>query len=139
MRGLLSSPISGQGNNLAFVGAYILAGELKAANRNYMQAFTRYNALLRSFVEANQQFGVWVSESFLVEDEVSKKIAALIKPHDLNAELELIYQTIDGLHEACPQNLGDWYFSGNYPTPGGNKVSNRAFVNYMEGKNTRAY
>jgi amidophosphoribosyltransferase len=73
------------------------------------------------------------------DEEVSKKIAALIKPHDLNAELELIYQSIDGLHAACPQNLGDWYFSGNYPTPGGNKVSNRAFVNYMEGKNMRAY
>lgn len=69
------SPLSGQGNNLAFVGAYILAGELKAANGNYVQAFTNYNALLRSFVEANQQFGVWVSESFLVEDEVSKDMA----------------------------------------------------------------
>ena len=69
------SPLSGQGNNLAFVGAYILAGELKAANGNYPEAFNRYNALLRSFVDANQQFGVWVSESFLVEEEVSKEIA----------------------------------------------------------------
>lgn len=73
--GYCASPLSGQGNNLAFVGAYILAGELKAANGNYMQAFTNYNALLRSFVEANQEFGVWVSESFLVEDEASKEIA----------------------------------------------------------------
>lgn len=73
--GYCPSPLSGQGNNLAFVGAYILAGELKAANGNYAQAFTRYNALLRSFVEVNQNFGVWVSESFLVEDEVSKEIA----------------------------------------------------------------
>jgi amidophosphoribosyltransferase len=73
------------------------------------------------------------------DEEISKKIAALIRPHDLNAELELIYQSIDGLHAACPQNLGDWYFSGNYPTSGGNKVSNRSFVNYMEGKNMRAY
>lgn len=69
------SPLSGQGNNLAFVGAYILAGELKAANGNYMQAFSRYHALLRSFVNANQEFGVWVSKSFLVEDEVSKEVA----------------------------------------------------------------
>ncbi|WP_115700680.1 tetracycline destructase [Legionella sainthelensi] len=69
------SPLSGQGNNLAFVGAYILAGELKAADGNYMQAFTRYNALLRPFVDASQEFGVWVSKSFLVEDEVSKGIA----------------------------------------------------------------
>ncbi|OAI47689.1 FAD-binding protein [Gammaproteobacteria bacterium SCGC AG-212-F23] len=69
------SPLSGQGNNLAFVGAYILAGELKTANRNYAQAFTRYNTLLHSFVDANQQFGIWVSKSFLVSDEVSKDIA----------------------------------------------------------------
>jgi 2-polyprenyl-6-methoxyphenol hydroxylase-like FAD-dependent oxidoreductase len=73
--GYCPSPLSGQGNNLAFVGAYILAGELKAANGNYMQAFTGYNALLRSFVDANQKFGVWVSKSFLVEDDVSKEIA----------------------------------------------------------------
>ncbi|STX51184.1 oxidoreductase [Legionella busanensis] len=73
--GYCPSPLSGQGNNLAFVGAYILAGELKAATGNYKQAFTRYNALLRSFVEANQEFGAWVSKSFLVEDEVSKEIA----------------------------------------------------------------
>ncbi|MHB1948418.1 MAG: tetracycline destructase [Gammaproteobacteria bacterium] len=73
--GYCPSPLSGQGNNLAFVGAYILAGELKVANGNYRQAFIRYNALLRSFVDANQKFGVWVSKSFLVEDEVSKEIA----------------------------------------------------------------
>lgn len=69
------SPLSGQGNNLAFVGAYILAGELKTANGNYIHAFKRYNTLLRSFVDVNQRFGVWVSESFLVKDEISKEIA----------------------------------------------------------------
>lgn len=73
--GYCPSPLSGQGNNLAFVGAYILAGELKAAQGNYRQAFTRYNELLHSFVEANQEFGVWVSKSFLVENEVFKEIA----------------------------------------------------------------
>lgn len=73
--GYCPSPLSGQGNNLAFVGAYILAGELGAANGNYVQAFIRYNELLRSFVDANHEFGVWVSKSFLVEDEVSKEIA----------------------------------------------------------------
>lgn len=71
--------------------------------------------------------------------ELSAKIAALIKPKDLKAEFELLYQTIEGLHTACPLNLGDWYFTGNYPTPGGNKVSNQAFVNYIEGNNKRAY
>jgi amidophosphoribosyltransferase len=72
-------------------------------------------------------------------EEISVKIAQLIKPKTLKAELKLIYQTIEGLHDACPHNLGDWYFTGNYPTPGGNKVSNKAFINYMEGKNVRAY
>lgn len=71
--------------------------------------------------------------------EISDKIAALIKPKDLKADFELIYQTIEGLNSACPQSLGDWYFTGNYPTPGGNKVSNQAFVNYIEGNNKRAY
>jgi amidophosphoribosyltransferase len=73
------------------------------------------------------------------DETISKKIASIIKPKDLNAELDLIYQTLDGLHTACPNNLGDWYFSGNFPTPGGNKVSNQALVNYMEGSNKRAY
>ena len=72
-------------------------------------------------------------------EDISRKIAALIRPYDLQADFELIYQTIEGLHAACPQNLGDWYFTGNYPTPGGNKVSNQAFINYMEGNNKRAY
>lgn len=73
--GYCPSPLSGQGNNIALVGAYILAGELKAANGNHIQAFARYNALLRSFADANQQFGRWVSESFLVDENVSKEIA----------------------------------------------------------------
>jgi amidophosphoribosyltransferase len=75
----------------------------------------------------------------LSTEEISKKIAQLIKPNDLKAEFELIYQSLEGLHRACPEHMGDWYFSGNFPTPGGNKVSNQAFVNYMEGNNTRAY
>ena len=73
------------------------------------------------------------------DEEISAKIAELIKPKDLKAEFELIYQSIEGLSSACPDNRGDWYFSGNFPTPGGNKVSNQAFVNYMEGSSKRAY
>jgi len=72
-------------------------------------------------------------------EEISDKIAELLKPADLKADLQIIYQTIEGLHQSCPLNLGDWYFTGNYPTPGGIKVANKAFVNYMEGKNERAY
>lgn len=77
--------------------------------------------------------------STFTTEEISQKIAEMLKPSDLKAELEIIYQTIEGLHLACPKNLGDWYFTGNYPTPGGNKVVNRAFINFMEGKNIRAY
>lgn len=71
--------------------------------------------------------------------EISAKIAEIIRPADIQAEVEVIFQTIEDLHVACPNNLGDWYFSGNYPTPGGNKVVNRAFMNFVEGKNVRAY
>src|SRR6478735_1370115 len=72
-------------------------------------------------------------------DEITNKIAELITPKDLGIPVQVIYQTIENLHAACPSNLGDWYFTGNYPTPGGNKVVNKAFMNYMEGKNQRGY
>jgi amidophosphoribosyltransferase len=72
-------------------------------------------------------------------EEITKKIAELITPQGLQIPVDVIYQTIESLHEACPNNLGDWYFTGNYPTPGGNRVVNTAFINYMEGKNARGY
>ncbi len=73
-------------------------------------------------------------------DEISAKIAEILKPEGMdNVEVEIIYQTLEGLHASCPENLGDWYFSGDYPTPGGNKAVNQAFINYYEGKNVRAY
>jgi amidophosphoribosyltransferase len=71
--------------------------------------------------------------------EISEKIAELLSPADIRSEVEIIYQTIENLHAACPNNLGDWYFTGDYPTPGGNRVVNRAFINFYEGKNQRAY
>ena len=71
--------------------------------------------------------------------QISKKTGELLSPEGINAEVSIIYQTIESLHEACPKNLGDWYFTGNYPTPGGNRVVNRAFINFYEGNNERAY
>ena len=71
--------------------------------------------------------------------EISKKIGELLSPEGINAEVQIIYQTVEDLHTACPDNLGDWYFTGDYPTPGGNRVVNRAFINFYEGKNQRAY
>ena len=72
-------------------------------------------------------------------EEISVKIGELLSPEGIRAEVEIIYQSIEALHEACPKNLGDWYFTGNYPTPGGNRVVNKAFINFYEGKNERAY
>jgi amidophosphoribosyltransferase len=72
-------------------------------------------------------------------EEVSKKIAQLLKPNNIKADVEIVYQTVEDLHIACPNHLGDWYFTGDYPTPGGYKVVNKAFINYVEGKNERAY
>jgi amidophosphoribosyltransferase len=72
-------------------------------------------------------------------EQVSQKIGELLKSKDVNAEVKIVYQTVDNLHLACPDHLGDWYFTGNYPTPGGNKVVNTSFLNYIKGKNQRAY
>ena len=72
-------------------------------------------------------------------EEISDKIAQLITPSNIQIPVEVIYQTIEDLHECCPTNTGDWYFTGNYPTPGGNRVCNKAFLNYIEGVNVRGY
>ncbi|WP_025762682.1 amidophosphoribosyltransferase [Dyadobacter tibetensis] len=73
------------------------------------------------------------------DDEISNKVADIIRPKGLNAELSVIFQTVENLHLACPQHSGDWYFTGNYPTEGGNKVVNKAYANHHEGKLVRAY
>jgi amidophosphoribosyltransferase len=72
-------------------------------------------------------------------DEISQKISALLKSEEIDAEVDIVFQSIEGLHEACPGHMGDWYFTGNYPTPGGNKVVNQSFINFVEGRNIRAY
>ncbi len=72
-------------------------------------------------------------------EQLSDKIGELLKSRDVNAEVKIVYQTVENLHLACPDHLGDWYFTGDYPTPGGNKVVNTSFINYIKGKNQRAY
>jgi amidophosphoribosyltransferase len=88
----------------------------------------------------NEQYNC-VREIFagFTANQISAKVAQLVTPNNTQAQVEVIFQTIEGLHNACPENTGDWYFTGNYPTPGGHRVVNRAFINYMEGKNERAY
>ena len=85
-----------------------------------------------------QNFVKGVYDSFTAE-EISKKIAQMLRHEDVTAEVDVIYQSIEGLHQACPHNQGDWYFTGNYPTPGGNRVANRAFMNYMDKQEGRGY
>ncbi|MBX2961876.1 MAG: amidophosphoribosyltransferase [Cyclobacteriaceae bacterium] len=95
-----------------------------------------YDKCLQS--KGNQNHVKELYEQFTYE-EVSDKIAEIIRPKNIHAEVEVVFQTVENLHKACPAHLGDWYFTGNFPTPGGMKVANRAFVNYMEGKLIRAY
>ncbi|MFT7281783.1 MAG: amidophosphoribosyltransferase, partial [Cyclobacteriaceae bacterium] len=72
-------------------------------------------------------------------DQVSQKISEIVRPKGMKAELEIIYQTVDNLHKACPNHTGDWYFTGDFPTKGGNRVVNRAFIHFMKGEEVRAY
>ncbi|MFN0275620.1 MAG: amidophosphoribosyltransferase [Chitinophagales bacterium] len=73
------------------------------------------------------------------DDDISKKVSEIVTTKQIRAEVEIIYQSVENLHMACPKNLGDWYFTGNYPTPNGSKVANKAFMNFMDGKDERAY
>jgi amidophosphoribosyltransferase len=95
-----------------------------------------YDQCLRSNGEENHVKKLY--DQF-TDEEISAKIAEIVRPASMQAELEVVFQTVENLHKACPDHLGDWYFTGNFPTPGGMKVANRAFVNFMEGKLVRAY
>jgi amidophosphoribosyltransferase len=72
-------------------------------------------------------------------EQISQKIAEIVTPENFKPEVEIIFQTVDNLHIACPNHKGDWYFTGNFPTPGGNKIANRSFIYFMENNNARAY
>lgn len=100
-----------------------------------------YNKILLLQEKGDLRKANLVKELFdlFTHDEVSAKIAEIIVPAGIEAEVSVVFQTVENLNAACPQHLGDWYFTGNYPTPGGNKVVNKAFLNFMEGKYVRAY
>ena len=102
------------------------------------ETYERCKEQLELGVNEMKNFVRMIYQPFTAE-QISDKIAELVKPDKFNAELKIIFQKIEDLHSACPNHRGDWYFSGNYPTPGGNKVVSRAFVNYVEGINERAY
>ena len=88
---------------------------------------------------AKEQNHVQALYTLFTDDQISAKISEIVRPEHIHAEVEVIYQSVEELNLACPKNLGDWYFTGNYPTPGGNRVVNKAFVYFMEGRNERAY
>src|SRR5690606_12371237 len=100
-----------------------------------------YQKCLASIAKPKHEVENYVKAIYepFTDEEISKEISRIIRPHHLNAELKVVFQTLDNLHIAYPNHKGDWYFSGNYPTPGGNKVVNRAYMNWMEGKNVPAY
>lgn len=98
-----------------------------------------YHEILANLESKSQPNYVQKLYDEFTDEEISAKITEIVRPEDLKAELEVVYQTVENLHKACPNNLGDWYFTGNYPTNGGMRVVNKAFVNFMEGKEVRAY
>lgn len=99
-----------------------------------------YDKCLAS-LEASESVPNYVKELYepFSYDEISDKITDIVRPKGMKAELQVVYQTVENLHVACPNHLGDWYFTGDYPTPGGNKVVNKAFINFMKGVAVRAY
>ena len=125
-------------NNFAAFRA--LVALLKEHNKEHLleEAYYKSKAQVDLPVGEIKNYVQELYEEFSYED-VSKKIGEILTPPDIKAEVEVIYLTIEDLHDAIPNNTGDWYFSGNYPTPGGNRVVNKAFINYMEKKNVRAY
>jgi len=129
--------MSRMGEFIAFQAAVELLkdrGMSSILNETYLEC----NAAKEHGKLQEQNFVKMIYEPF-TPIEISKKIAQMLRPEEVNAEIDIIYQSIEGLHEACPDNKGDWYFTGDYPTPGGNAVANRAFMNYMEQKEGRGY
>ena len=121
-----------------FVAFRAMIALLKERGQDYMlgEAYERCTRARGHQVQVNYVKSLY--EQF-TDEEISAKIAEIVKPANMNAELEVVFQTVDNLHRACPHHAGDWYFTGDYPTPGGMKVVNRSYVNYMEGKLVRAY
>jgi len=123
-----------------FVAFRALVQLLEENNKEYLleETYERCKAQEHLPKEEIQNYVQALYDEFSYE-EVSDKIAEIITPPGIKPEIKVIYQTIEGLQQSCPNNNGDWYFSGNYPTPGGNRVVNKAFINYMEKSEARAY
>jgi amidophosphoribosyltransferase len=111
---------------------------LKEQGKDYLLGEV-YEQCQRADAEANPVNHVKRLYEQFTYEEISDKIGDIVKPAGMEAEVKVVFQTIDNLHKAIPHHRGDWYFTGNYPTPGGMRVANRSYINYMEGKLVRAY
>jgi amidophosphoribosyltransferase len=129
--------MSKMGDFIAFQAAVAILKETKQEHI-LNTTYELCKAAVASNTLAQENYVKAIYEPFTAQ-EISAKIAALLTPADVHAQVDIIYQTLEGLHHACPENKGDWYFTGNYPTPGGNRVANKAFINYMEQKVGRGY
>jgi len=129
--------MSKMGDFIAFNAAIELMKE-KGKEDCLKEIFEQCKELQRHNQLQTENLAKKVYKPFTTE-EISKKIAELITPKNVKIPVDVIFQSIEDLHQSCPNNLGDWYFTGNYPTAGGNRVVNKAFMNYMEGKNVRGY
>ncbi len=125
------------GDFIAFVAAITLLKE-QGKEAIITDVYKRCKAQVNLPKEEIRNYVKEIYAPFTAE-EISSKISELLRPEGINAEVQIIYQTIEGLHKAIPNHKGDWYFTGDYPTPGGNKVVNKSFINYIEGSNERAY
>jgi amidophosphoribosyltransferase len=127
--------------NLESLVAFNAALELLKENNLYHKVEEVYNKCKAQVDLADKDVTNFVKEIYepFSDEQISDKISELLSDSSLNAEVKIIFQPVENLHKACPKNLGDWYFTGNYPTAGGNRVVNRAFINFYEGNKERAY
>ena len=132
------------GIDMAKIGDFIAfkaALELLKETNQYHIVDDTYQKCKEQQLKSDEEIVNYVRDIYkpFTPEQISDKIAQMLKTSEINAEVEVIYQSIEGLHRACPDNKGDWYFTGNYPTPGGSRVVNQAFINFYEGNDKRAY
>ena len=127
--------------NLESLVAFRAALELLKDTNQYTLVEDVYKKCLSQVKLKDKNVVNYVKEIYdkFSDEQISDKIAELLSDDTVNAEVKIIFQPVENLHKACPKNLGDWYFTGNYPTDGGNRVVNKAFINFYEGNKERAY
>ena len=132
------------GIDMAILGDFVaFQAAIELLKDNKMQSviedvYTKCKSQIKLPKEEMQNYVKEIYSPFTAK-QISSKISSILTPKDVNSEVEIIYQSIEDLHVSCPNHKGDWYFTGDYPTPGGNKVVTKAFINFIEGNKSRAY